>query len=413
MNERTHDYKPKVVSWNVTQACNLRCPHCYLAAGKPAPRELSTEEGFELIDQLSSLGTQLLILTGGEPLVRPDLCALAQHASERGLMVVLGTNGTLIDEKIAQQLKASGVQGVGISLDSLDAAKHDAFRGLWGAWEKAVHAMDVCISQGLEVAIQTSVLPMNYDEIPQLIAYAYGKGARAFNAYFLVCTGRGEKLTDITPQQYEVLLNYLIDAQAQYPRMFVRAKCAPHIKRLAHEKLACVQVGTAGLLTSVGCPAGSSYLRITPEGDITPCPYLPFVLGNISKTALRQIWESSETLHKLRTLELRGRCGICEFKKLCVGCRARAFALTRDLLGEDPWCVYQPAGHSPLENLSALVWTAEAQARIEKIPPFVRERVRQGAEAYARARGIKQMTPELLAELRPTFLRKKGEDRDV
>ena len=417
-------YKPTVASWNLTQACNLRCSHCYLDAGKATPHELLTAEGFQLIDQLRELGTDLLILTGGEPLLRRDLFSLARHASECGMMVVLGTNGTLLDEGMAQRLKASGVQGVGISLDSLTPEKHDTFRGLRGAWEKAVRAIEICIAQGLEVAVQTSVLPMNYDEIPQLIAFAYEKGARAFNAYFLICTGRGEKLTDITPQQYEALLNDLIDAQARYvseKRSFlVRAKCAPHIKRLAHKKLAggmaCrarTKAGAIGLLAAAGCPAGTSYLRIGPQGDVTPCPYLPFVLGNVRQTPLRQIWEGSEVLHKLRALELQGRCGVCEFKELCVGCRARAFALTGDLFNEDPWCAYQPGERSPLEKRAAVAWTAEALARIEKIPPFARERVRQSVEAYARARGLEQITPELLAQLRPAFTRKKGEDRHV
>lgn len=411
-------YKPTVVSWNVTQACNLRCPHCYLAAGRPAPHELSTDDGFGVIDQLRELGTELLILSGGEPLVRRDLFALARYASERGLMVVLGTNGTLLNEKAAEKLKANGVQGVGISLDSLDSVKHDAFRGLPDAWERAVRAIELCVSHELEVAVQTSVLPMNYDEIPQMIGFAYEKGARAFNAYFLVCTGRGERLTDITPQQYEALLEYLIGAQAHYSHekrsFFVRAKCAPHVKRLAYEKLshnARTDSGALGLLASAGCPAGTSYLRITPQGDVTPCPYLPFVLGNVCQTSLRQIWEGSEILQKLWALELQGRCGICEFKRLCVGCRARAFALTGDLLGEDPWCTYQPNGRG--ERLFAPIWTPEALPRIEKLPPFVRERVRQGVEAYAQARGLEQITPELLMELRAAFLRRKGEDKRV
>ncbi len=400
-----NNYLPRVVCWNVTQACNLRCPHCYLAAGTHAARELSTEEGFQLINQLRELGTQLLILTGGEPLLRRDLFTLARHAAERDLMVVLGSNGTLLDENAVKRLKGSGVQGVGISLDSLDPEKHDTFRGLQGAWEKAVRAIDMCVSQSLEVAVQTSVLPMNYDEVPQMIELAYEEGARAFNAYFLVCTGRGERLTDITPQQYEALLHDLIDAQVHYAKhgFLVRAKCAPHVKRLAYERLSLHSdnsPGAVGLLASAGCPAGTSYLRIGPEGDVTPCPYLPFVLGNVRQQALHEIWEGQQgrslTLLKLRALELQGRCGVCEFKNLCVGCRARAFALTGNLLGEDPWCTYQPRCRQPF----ALTWTPEALTRIEEIPPFLRERVKQGVEAYARARGIRQITPALLAELR-------------
>ncbi len=366
-----------------------------------------------MIKQLRALGTQLLILTGGEPLLRRDLVALAYHASERGLMVVLGTNGTLLNEKTAQKLRASGVQGVGISLDSLDPQKHDTFRGLTGAWKKAVRAIEACGKQSLEVAVQTSVLPMNYEEIPRLIDFAYEKGARAFNAYFLVCTGRGEKLTDITPQQYEALLEYLIDTQARYSHekrnFLVRAKCAPHVKRLAYERLNSDNsplAGAVGLLASVGCPAGTSYLRIGPEGDVTPCPYLPFVLGNVRRDSLSQIWGSSEILQKLRALELYGRCGTCDFKELCVGCRARAFALTGNLLGEDPWCTYQPAGNTQLASQQTVAWSQEALARLEGIPSFVRQRVKQATEEYARARGFSRITPELLTELRATSLKR-------
>jgi len=413
MNKPANDWKPQVVSWNLTQGCNLRCPHCYLAAGESAPYELSTEEALKLIDQLAEAGTQLLILTGGEPLLRRDLFELSAHAAERGLMVVLGTNGTLIDERIAQRLKECGVRGVGISLDSLDPQKHDAFRGLPGAWERAVRAIEICVAQGLEVAVQASVLPMNCAEILEMIEFAYEKGARAFNAYFLVCTGRGEKMTDITPQQYEALLHQLIEAQARYLKLglLIRAKCAPHVKRLAYERLREGAFG-AGALAGSGCPAGTSYLRITPQGEVTPCPYLPFVVGNIRHKPLSEIWQGSEILQKLRSPELGGRCGVCEFKELCIGCRARAFAITGDLLGEDPWCTYMPNGRD--DACVALRWTPEAEARLRRIPPFIRDRVRQGAEAYARARGIEEITPQLLQELRPAFrITNQKEESDV
>jgi radical SAM protein with 4Fe4S-binding SPASM domain len=417
MNANTPTYQPAVVSWNTTQACNLSCSHCYLTAGTPAAGELSTTEGFALLAQLKELGTELLILTGGEPLARRDLLALARYATEGGMIVVLGTNGTLLDERIARKLKASGIRGVGISLDSLDPKKHDAFRGLKGAWGKTVRAMEICVDQGLDLAVQTSILPMNYEEILGLIEFAYQKGARAFNAYFLICTGRGERLSDITPQQYETLLWVLIDAQAKYPGMRVRAKCAPHIKRLIyqrearHPRDARTAVDSFDLLASAGCPAGTSYLRIDPQGNITPCPYLPMTLGNVRTAALSAMWEHSEILQRLRDRELRGRCSACEFRAFCVGCRARAFALTGDLMGEDPWCTYQPSGEACLVDASKISWRSEALARLEKIPRFVRGRVKQGAEAYARARGLGEVTPELFSELRTLFVDKTTRGR--
>lgn len=407
--------RPQVVSWNVTQACNLRCPHCYLDAAKRAARELSAEEGLSLIDELAALGTELLILTGGEPLLRRDLLTLARHAAARGLMVVVGTNGTLLDAHAARALKESGVRGVGISVDSLSPEKHDAFRGVRGAWEKALDAISVCLAEGLEVALQTSVLPMNHEEVPRIAEFAHERGVRAFNAYFLVCTGRGEKLTDITPQQYEALLEHLIAVQARHSgeqdRFMVRAKCAPHIKRLACEGLRRGDLGAAAavmLLAGAGCPAGRSYLRIGPEGDVTPCPYLPVALGNVRRQPLGEIWQQAEPLQKLRRLELRGRCGACEFKEQCGGCRARALAAGGDVFGEDPWCTHQPAAPAVVPGRSAVVWNTEALARIAKVPPFIRSRVMQGVEAYAGARGIAQITPELLIEVRAAFARPRA-----
>ena len=410
--------RPQVVSWNVTQACNLRCPHCYLGAAKRAARELSTAEGLSLIDELAALGTELLILTGGEPLLRRDLLILARHASGRGLMVVLGTNGTLLDALAARALKEAGVRGVGISVDSLSLEKHDAFRGVKGAWQKALDAIDACLAEGLEVALQTSVLPMNHEEVPRIAAFAHEKGVRAFNAYFLVCTGRGEKLTDITPEQHQVLLEHLVAVQARYcgeqDRFMVRAKCAPHIKRLACERLRRGDLDAAAavmLLAGAGCPAGRSYLRIGPEGDVTPCPYLPVALGSVRRQKLHDIWQQAEPLQKLRRLELGGRCGACEFKDQCGGCRARALAAGGDMFGEDPWCTYQPASSAPVPGRSAVAWNEEALARIAKVPPFIRSRVMQGVEAYAAARGIAQITPELLVEVRAAFTRPRAAGR--
>lgn len=407
--------RPQVVSWNVTQACNLRCPHCYLGAAKHAARELSTEEGLSLINELAALGTELLILTGGEPLLRRDLLTLARHASGSSLMVVVGTNGTLLDPHAAHALKESGVRGVGISVDSLNPEKHDAFRGAKGAWNKALSAIDACLAEGLEVALQTSVLPMNHEEVPGIAEFAHKKGVRAFNAYFLVCTGRGERLTDITPEQHEALLEELIAVQARHSgeqdRFMVRAKCAPHIKRLACERLRRGDLGAVAavmLLAGAGCPAGRSYLRIGPEGDVTPCPYLPIALGNVRRQTLREIWQQAEPLQKLRRLELRGRCGVCEFREQCGGCRARALAAGGDLFGEDPWCTHQPAAHAAVPGRSAIVWNEEALARIAKVPPFIRSRVMQGVEAYAGVRGIARITPELLIEVRAAFVRSRA-----
>lgn len=408
----TPAHAPRLVSWNVTAACNLRCSHCYLDGGRRRRGELSTRQGLRLIDQLAEAGTEMLILTGGEPLLRRDLPGLASHAARKGMAVVLGTNGTLIDGARARLLRESGVVAAGISLDSLDPARHDAFRGLPGAWRRAVAGMEACLAEGIGVLVHTTALRMNEQEIPGLARFAYERGARAFHLFFLVCTGRGERLTDLSPRQYERLLDWIVDAQDLYPGMMVRARCAPYIRRVALER------GSA-LRWSAGCLAGTSYCRITPAGDVTPCPYLSRVAGNVQGTAFRQLWDSSPLLAELRPpLRLSGKCGRCPLSQghdpLCVGCRARALALAGDELGADPWCLYRPETSPGASAAAAILaraasasvdappvaWTPEARERLGRVPVFVRRRVEQAAEAYAAQHGLTRVTTEVLDHLR-------------
>ncbi len=384
---------PEIVSWNTTQRCNLRCAHCYLAAGQPAAAELSLEEGRRLIDQLAAAGTRMLILTGGEPLLRRDIERLAAHAAARGLLCVLGTNGMLLTRRRARRLKEAGVAGVGISLDSLGPEKHDAFRGVPGAWGGAVRGIRVCVAEGVPVLIQMTVLPWNYDEVEALIDFAYGAQATGFTLYFLVCTGRGETLSDITPEQYEQALASLVEAQARYPRMMVRARCAPQIARVAAQR------GSA-LVGNAGCLAGRRYCRITPQGVVTPCPYLPLAAGTVREQRFGEIWERASLFLSLRGETPTGRCGRCAFRDLCGGCRARAFAVAGDVLGEDPWCAYRPAEPAAATRNVRLLWSSEAQERLDQIPPFIRDRVQLAVERHVQSCGKSRVTPvELTATL--------------
>jgi radical SAM protein with 4Fe4S-binding SPASM domain len=383
------EYKPSLISWNLTKKCNLRCPHCYMDAGRAAENELTTQECLELIDEMKTLGTEMLILTGGEPLLRRDIYDIARCASSQGIWVVMGTNGVLITDQVAQKMVECGVQGVGISLDSLEPEKHNSFRGGPFAWEHSVRALEICRAHGLQVLVQTTVMAMNYDEIPQIIEFAQSKGAWSFNLYYLVQTGRGQKLNDLTSEQTEAMLSALVDTQEQYRPMLVRAKCAPHFKRIAYE------MGVGGL-ESGGCMAGIQYCRITPEGEVTPCPYMTLSAGNIRNQRFRDIWQTSPTLEQLRDVhQLKGRCGQCEFNRLCGGCRCRAYAAYGDILQEDPACAYQPTGVALVQRETT--WSAEAWARLERIPiVFIREKVRQGLEMYARRKAIDLITPEVM-----------------
>ncbi|MBI4279398.1 MAG: radical SAM protein [Armatimonadetes bacterium] len=420
---------PRLISWNITRRCNLRCPHCYLAAGVAATHELTTLEALGLIDQMAAAGTEMLVLSGGEPLLREDVFDLARHASDRGIMVVLGTSGVLIDETRARQIASSGIAGVAVSLDSLDPKIHDAFRGMEGAWSLAVDGIDRCLEHGIPVLVQITVMKKNVREIPAVADFSARKGVLGFNVYFLVCTGRGEQMTDISPAQYEEVLSYLVQAQAAYPGMLIRARCAPHIVRLASTH------GNAVLMTSAGCMAGRSYCRITPQGELTPCPYLPMSAGSVRHRRLLDLWTHSPLLAALRQPELRGRCGACEYAKanLCIGCRARALASRGDYLDEDPWCTYIPRSQpSPAEQGARdrdmapspeggspghVVWTEEALHRLDRVPAFVRDKVRRAVEASAARKGYARITPEALQEIRSQmpmpFMRKgKGDGVD-
>lgn len=382
-------FKPSLISWNLTKKCNLRCPHCYMEAGRPDEYELSTEECLGLIDELKALGTEMLILTGGEPLLRKDIYDIASYASSQGIWVVMGTNGVLITDKVAQKMIECGVQGVGISIDSIDAEKHNGFRGGPKAWEYSVRALEICQAHGLQVLVQTTVMEENYQEIPRLLDFAREKGAWSFNLYFLVQTGRGQTMNDLSAEKTDAMLSELVEVQDQYRPMLVRSKCAPQFKQIAYAK------GKGGL-ESGGCMAGTQYGRITPNGDVTPCPYMTVVAGNVREQSFTEIWQTSPVLQQLRDVkQLKGRCGSCEFNELCGGCRCRAYAAFGDYLQEDPACIYQPTG-KPLV-VEELVWGADALARLERIPiAFIRNKVKKGVEAYAQRHTVQVITTDVM-----------------
>lgn len=394
------DDGPALVSWNVTWRCDLRCAHCYLdAAARAGAGELGTDEGFAFIDDLARLAPgALLVLSGGEPLTRRDLPRLAAHAAAAGLGVVVGTNGSLLDDRRAAELAACGVIGVGLSLDSLDASRHDRFRGVPGAWSRAVRALEAAQRAGLAVQLQTTVTRENDTELEAIADWAADRGVGALGLFFLVCIGRAQRLTDITPERYEQILGWIAATGGRHRGMTLRARCAPHLRRVA------AQIDPAHPLLAEdagACLAARAYARVTPDGDVTPCPYLPLAAGNVRARPFSEIWRTAPLFATLRSGALAGRCGVCEFSALCGGCRARAYATTGDVLGDDAWCLYQPRG-GPLRAEAELRWTEEAQARLLGVPAFVRRMVRRRVEARARAEGRTEVTGELLRSIRAT-----------
>jgi len=405
------DYVPHVVAWNLTKRCNLECAHCYIAAGPQvrADTELDTAACLDIVDQLLAVNpAPLIILSGGEPLLRQDLAEIAHYATVNGATVVVGTNGTLLTEERIVRLKQAGVRGVAVSVDSLRPSYHDNFRHGRGALADVQAALGRLAAARLDFIVQTTVTKGNRAELERLVAWSAEQGAVSFNCYFLVATGRGTSLTDLAPMDYEAVLADLARWEHAYRgRMLVRAKCAPHFMRHVHRN----DPDSPVLNYQTRCPCGTQYCRITPDGKLTPCPYLPEVAGDLRAQSFAEIWRSAPLFRQLREGALGGKCGACEYRALCGGCRARAFALTGDVLAADPSCAYEPtAGVAVIEPARAiaygddfapaLVWADAARERMERIPSFVRGVVMQRVEEWARRQGRREVTPELLAEVR-------------
>ena len=398
---------PYLVALNLTRRCNLRCAHCYLDAGtrqRGGGRELLTAEVKRLLDRIATLDPQIIVvLTGGEPLLRPDFPAIARHATSLGLIPVVGTNGTLLDERRVAQLQEAGVQAVGVSVDSMDADYHDRFRGRRGAWAATVAGIDACRRARLMFQIHFSVTEENAGALPDMIDFARSVGAVALNVFFIVCTGRGEKLADVSRETYGAVLDRVTEAARTETSLLVRAKCAPQFRRIA------LQIDPDWSITPLhgyeagGCLAGTRYCRVTPEGDVTPCPYMEMSVGSVRERDFVDIWQDAPLFQQLRGPHLTGRCGICEYRRVCGGCRARPLARTGDPMGEDFLCDYQPQGRPLIEpardGALALTWSAAAEAIVHRVPPFVRSQVRRRAEAHARSIGASIVLPEHLHAL--------------
>ncbi len=401
---------PFLVALNLTRRCNLKCAHCYLDAGSRESDdtgELTTAEVKALIGDIAALSDEtMVVFTGGEPLLRSDLMELVAHASGLGLMAVIGTNGMGLNDRRVLALKEAGAQGVGISVDSLDAAAHDAFRGLPGSWELAMAGIDACRRNDLRFQIHFSVTDDNAHEFDDMVAFAREAGAFVLNVFFLVCTGRGEKMTNISAQSYDRVMRRLTEAARRETDIMIRAKCAPHFKRMAWELDPDWPITAAHGYEAGGCLAGTRYCRVTPTGGVTACPYMEQEVGSIREQGFAEIWRDAPQFQALRQPVLEGRCGSCEYTKICGGCRARPFARDGQLMGEDFLCAYEPRGGPVIEPLGdeagELAWAPEAEEWLARIPSFVRRFVRQRAEGHVRANNGTEVTAEVMAEMAAT-----------
>lgn len=341
-----HQNNLRLVFWETTKRCNLKCVHCRASAILgPSPEELNTAEMKKFIDQLVSFAKPILVLSGGEPMMRPDIYEIARYGTDKGLRVALATNGTLIGKAEAKKIKGSGVARVSISLDGATAVIHDDFRGEAGAFDAAIKGYDNLKEIGMSMQINTTVTKRNVDELPKVLELALKRGVDAMHIFMLVPTGCGLEIaeSDMLPAgRYEEVLEWLYRKSTEV-KIDLKATCAPHYFRILAQKGAAIKKGQGMHARSKGCLAGTAVCFVSYKGDVYPCGYLPVSSGNIREMNIKDIWEDSKIFSDLRdTGNLKGKCGRCEYRNLCEGCRARAYAEKNDYLEEEPYCIYEP-----------------------------------------------------------------------
>jgi len=396
---------PRLVFWEVTKGCNLRCVHCRATATELAsPSDLPTAQALNIIDQIAAFANPILVLSGGEPLYRPDIFQLARYATDKGLRVALATNGTLVTKDVAQKIVDAGVKRVSISLDGSNAETHDSFRGIPGAFDAAIYGFRNLKELGMPVQINMTIAKHNAAELPAVLDMVRGLGADALHTFLLVPVGCGVDIAEsqmVAPEEYERILNWFYD-QAAIGDIELKATCAPHYfrvvrqrraeeSRAARKEGAPVAVETAPAIGATemtmpgstgmafktnyekfgksglrhdgmphphghpggdpnamnamtkGCLAGTGVCFLSFDGEVFPCGYLPAVAGDVKRQPFAEIWNNSQVFADLRdTSKLEGKCGCCEFRNVCMGCRARAYAVDGNYMASEPFCVYQP-----------------------------------------------------------------------
>ncbi len=392
------EFKPRLIFWEVTKGCNLRCIHCRATATElSSPTDLPTRKALDVIDQIVTVSNPILVLSGGEPLYRSDIFQLARYAGDKGLRVALATNGTLVTKDVARMIADSAIKRVSISLDGADAATHDTFRGIPGAFEAALYGFRNLKEVGMSVQINMTIARHNAEQLPRVLDLAKSVGADALHTFLLVPVGCGVDIAAdqmVPPEEYERMLHWFYDRSLE-GGIELKATCAPHYFRVVrqlrvadrHAAEAAAKAfstpspippdgigptdtlmpGGTGIslrpqspppghhtghpgghpndmnAMTKGCLAGTGVCFISHEGEVFPCGYLPAIAGDLRKQQFADIWANATVFNELRdTGNLKGKCGCCEFRNVCMGCRARAFAATGDYLDEEPFCVYEP-----------------------------------------------------------------------
>ena len=342
-------HQPFMVSYSITTKCNLKCKHCYSDSVEQAsPDELSTEEAFHLIDELSNWGIGLLIIDGGEPLCREDLLDVVKYASSKGIRTTIGSNGTLIDQPMAKKLVEAGVMAVAISVDGADARTHDSFRGVGGAFQQTLRGIEACRNVSLPFQLNMVIRKDNLSQLEDMLRLALDLGANAAELFDLVAAGRakGESRDQILSLgERRQAMELLANTQQDYP-LIIRVPACPMYPLLLQQKHVQLKHFPAEMLKRVpyfgrGCAAGmpGGYVMIQSNGEVNPCMLLQVNLGNIREQSIISIWGNSPVLAQLRRRELlKGECGNCTYRDSCSGCRGRAYEETGDIMATDPGC---------------------------------------------------------------------------
>ncbi|HVT88690.1 MAG TPA: radical SAM protein [Tepidisphaeraceae bacterium] len=360
----------RLVFWESTTGCNLACIHCRrLEVSRELSRlDMDTEQSKAFIRSLPETGKPILVFSGGEPLMRPDIFDLAEEANRVGLPTALATNGTMINDAMADEILNSGFRRVSISFDGPDAPTHNQFRGD-GAFEASINGFKALRRAGMSMQINTTVAKHNFRKLDETYKLAMDLGADALHIFMLVPVGCGMELDPavmLTPEEYENSLNWIYDRSLE-AKLHLKATCAPHYfrvmrqrakqsgqpmprnvhphKNMGHGGHPGDHPGGNADMTAMtkGCLAGQAVCFVSHTGEVFPCGYLPVSSGNVKQIPLPRIWQQSSIFANLRDeSNLEGKCGCCEYSKVCMGCRARAFGHTRNYLAEEPNCSYTP-----------------------------------------------------------------------
>lgn len=329
----------RMVAWEVTRSCNLACVHCRASSNNgPYAGELTTQECFKIIDDIVSFAKPVVILTGGEPLLRKDIFDIAEYGTKKGLTMVMAANGTLLSAENVSRIIKSGIKRISVSIDGPEASFHNEFRQVAGAFEKAMEGLSNAKKAGLEFQINTTITKRNKDMLVDIMKMVKELEAKAHDIFLLVPTGRGRAIEheELSPQEYEDVLKFLSAKMKDFP---IKVTCAPHLNRVLLQYCPELKI----LVRGKACMGGVSFCFISHLGELQPCGYLDIKCGNARTLGFKKAWLESEVFNYLRDLsKYKGKCGVCEFRGVCGGCRARAYAKSGDYLAEEPYCIYEP-----------------------------------------------------------------------